>query len=187
VAFTAEGSAWITDGTAAGTRVLSVAQNLDPAFAQVGAQLLGALDDGVHGVEVWRLDAAARAEVVGHGCGTPGRAPRLRANDPVLGGHVAFNGDDVQSGAVVVVALGLPMAPPVPIPGTICALYFDPTALVGLLPAQVTGTRFVAFLPLPRMPALAGTGVMAQALALPGATALGLDASNGVRLNLGLR
>jgi len=132
------------------------------------------------------VDEAARAERVGQGCGGPFRAPRLAANDPVLGSQLALLGDDVVPGAPAVLLLGTPARAPAPLPGNTCALYVDPAAFV-VLPATTLGTRVDAFLAVPGTAALNGARLIVQAASVNGGSALGLDFSNGVALTLGVR
>ncbi|MEZ5962466.1 MAG: hypothetical protein R3F56_01345 [Planctomycetota bacterium] len=179
-------SAWGSDGTVAGTRVLSgLSAGRQPQFGLAGNALLGGIDDGVHGSELWLIEVAARAVRVGAGCGSGWRELRLSASDPVLGTSVHFDGAGLSPGSPAAIVLGSPLRQPLAFPGTTCTLYLDAAAPYLVLPTVALGVDYVANLGLPGVPSLNGAQLMAQAIGLSPAFGLGFETSNGVALSLG--
>lgn len=127
----------------------------------------------------------ARALPVGTGCGAA--PPSLASTPPVLGGSALLSmvGAPPNQAVVLAVAAGgavwAPLGP--------CLLQVDPNALLRLEVAGASdGAGHWAFvLPIPFVPAWAGTNITAQALPLqPNGPFLGLgELSNGVELRLG--
>lgn len=122
---------WITDGTAAGTRMLPELE------AGAGSALMGrealvvggfvylATGNKLTGVELYRLAIGATAQPAPAGCGRVGD-PQLAATDPVLGTSMEFQGTGA-TGSFGFLALGLLSRPGREyLPS--CRIPMDPTA-----------------------------------------------------------
>ncbi len=187
---------WISDGTAPGTTLVADINagmpasitwgwgGQVPAFTLSAGRVLFAADDGVHGSEPWILDPGATAQVVGAGCGA-GRAPSLRATDPVIGQAAQIEGADAPAGAAGFLLLGAP-APGLALPGSPCFAYVSPLGMsvVATFAVGATSTWSTSLF-VPNAPALRGVGVALQAVMGFTAMPLGIDVTNGVRWTLG--
>ncbi|MEZ5963436.1 MAG: hypothetical protein R3F56_06270 [Planctomycetota bacterium] len=168
---------FVTDGTAAGTRLLGTGDVQAPLLG-VDGHLLYSASDSEHGIELWRVAVGATAQSQGFGCGD---GLRLRVDAPRLGAQIEAR---VERGhAAHVLFLGHNRVVPLRLPllDLSCASFVDSSAFVwlampgnGVLPISV-----------PPGLELAGARLAAQAVSGPG-TALPFDWSNGVRLTLGL-
>ena len=115
-------------------------------------------------------------------CAAPGRAPRLSADDPVLGQPFDLTLHDATAGTVAVLLLSAPAA--LPVPGTPCLLYADPLSAL-VVPFRPTAPTWTLPLAAPALPALAGLSLGLQVVAAPTAGPLGADFSGGLTLTFG--
>ena len=175
---------WVSDGTAAGTHMATSMvpgrSSFDPnnvteaqrrSFAVLKGRVYFAANDGNTGSELWSVDHGATATPVGDGCDSP--VPTLAATDPVLGGAATISG--VGAGRLTV--FGLPADFQFTLP-PFCAIYLDPSLLVGL---NLSTTATWSFpLAIPSQRSLRGLTVSIQALDVGV-----LTTSNSVELTLG--
>ncbi|MBK9387995.1 MAG: hypothetical protein IPN34_24520 [Planctomycetes bacterium] len=165
---------WSSDGTAAGTRLVTDIASGSAASspgvpALYGNRLYFAADDGVHGREPWVLPSPAAAIPYGAGCaGTGGRIPTLvgTGGAPRLG-NAGFAVELRDALASTPAALAISLLPfDFPLGGG-CDLLVDP---LGGLNSQLGATsasgvaRFA--LPIPAEPLLVGAQAFLQGLAL---------------------
>ncbi len=174
---------WVTDGTPAGTRVVTSLSSGNPnnspeLLMLADGKLLFAAADAQNGVEPWLLDPGATAHPVGHGCGLPAAA--LLGADPVLGAVMPLRGTAAPNRALAVVLGDVPAPVRVLRPG--CAWALRLPGAVALTAAPVIAGTWSASLPLPQLPALSGLRVDLQAVVAGG---VGFDVSNPLALQLG--
>ncbi len=182
---------WRTDGTAAGT---TVAGDIKPGpggsgpvpLAMANGQMLFSASDGVHGRELWSIDAGAVAYPFGVGCARQSTAPQLRSSRPRLGGLLQFIGSGgPQSAAAAILAISTPAPRPVVIGGS-CSLFLSPAAIAVLPTVVVANSTWSLVFPLPPSNSLKGLNFAAQAAVGPTSSPLGVDLTQGLWLQLGL-
>lgn len=95
---------WQTDATTAGSSAIATFRPADSVFtmprslAVLGSQLLFAMDDGVHGSELWASDGSSAGTRLVRDI-NPGASPSSPANFAVAAGKVYFAADDGLHGA----------------------------------------------------------------------------------------
>ena len=189
---TGRASTWITDGTAAGTRLFSdrsVQDSTDPlthsSLDAANGLAYVAMLDPVAGIEPHVIDLESSIEPLSRGCGAPGREAELYASlGPAPQGGLNVEGHSL-AGNMALVFLSAPPLRPTPFPSAgRCILDVDPNAFVVLLQTPLTNGRFARSWPLPAEPALRGVSAVLQAAFAPTNAPLGFDLSNGLLVNL---
>jgi ELWxxDGT repeat protein len=183
---------YVSDGTAAGTRLLA---DINPGRGNSNPQWIGIAgdtvfliaDDGVHGAELWSMPlaviGAASVQAFGVGCLGSLGYPRLSANELPQPGAFSFALalDHVRPLSLSALALATDLAN-TPVSG--CNLLVGGSVATVFALANVAGS--VSFgLPLPANPALVGARFVTQGFALDAMVPRGFAASEGVIVVLG--
>jgi ELWxxDGT repeat protein len=182
---------WISDGTAAGTRML---HDLEPGIGDIvttigdgGPVLAGgtafvSIGDAALGTELYAIELGATAQPLSGGCARP-TDPLLRATDPVLGTSLALIGDRAPS-SMGVVLIGSQARPGQPYaPG--CRLLVDLSLPFIDVFVFATAGAFGLTIPLPNDPGLNDVLLGMQAGFADATAPLGISLSNAVLLRLG--
>ena len=183
---------WITDGTAAGTRLFSDRVLVDRdepgiesgSHAANGIAIVGMVDP-VYGIEPHVIELDWSVEPQPRGCGGARREAELFASlGPAPSGGLAIELRS-SAGTWATVLMSAPPQRPTPIPSAgRCNLDVDANAYVVLLSAPLSGGRLVQGWTLPPDPALRGLQATLQAACAPTDAPLGFDLSNGLLVNL---
>jgi ELWxxDGT repeat protein len=179
---------WITDGTAAGTRLLA---DLNPGAASstgygfsgapAGGALVFAADDGRGGREPWMIELEGAVAPVPGGCRTRGF---YAVEDPVIGAAWPLYAGGVPAPGAALLAQ--PARAPIDL-GERCTLVLDPATSVVLAPiAPDPQGRWAATFPIPNDPGLRGAAFVTQAAWLDPARPLGIELSQAFWLTVGL-
>ncbi len=180
---------WRTDGTVAGTGRFAdlypgeTSSSPNHLRASTG-RLLFAAAHPQFGVEPWVHPLGATATPVGHACVTSHRVPYLVAERPVLGSTFAMRLRQGPPQGLGIALVSLHTTASFRLPGGRCDLFLDPAFVVLGLPVLQAGGFDVPWT-LPADPAFAGIALRAQALLLPNAGLVGVEASNALSLVLG--
>jgi ELWxxDGT repeat protein len=173
---------WRTDGSGRGTQQLGDVRGGPPVLS--GGKILLAATTALTGRELYRYDAGATAQPLGHGCGIAPPYPYLTANDPVLGATCTLRGERFPDDRTALVVVALPAAPLELSPG--CNSYIDLGQTVATHALRTAGSRWVLRFAVPADPALAGVVLAAQAWVGPAGTPLGVEFASAVQLTLGV-
>jgi ELWxxDGT repeat protein len=183
---------WVSDGTAAGTRLLA---DLRPGNGSSNPTILGVAgalayfvaDDGTTGRELWSVPlaslGAASVQPMAAGCLGSAGLPQLAANSTPRVGATGFGYElsAVRPATLVAALIGTDLAD-VPLLGCRVA---PAGATATLVATSTLGGRATFALPIPAVPALAGVMLTAQGFALDSAAPAGFAGSNGVFAVLG--
>jgi ELWxxDGT repeat protein len=191
------GEPWVTDGTAAGTAMLSdvnpgAANSASAGFTRAGGQVFFTANDGTSGIELWVVPlgafGGALAEPFGAGCpGTGNNVPVSSAGGghPIIGNAAfAIGVSQARPSSVAILMLDAP-ATPLALPGG-CTLY-TPRLLLTLAAATDPSGIATAPLGIPADLSLVGASVVTQWTVLdPAGAFLGqLSFSDALRLLIG--
>ena len=176
---------WVTDGTAKGTLVLprinpSFHGSRPDGFEVLSGQLVFAADDPNKGRELFKIDFQRPiSEILGYGCGGPGRVPELVVGQPLVGQRLTIDGYGGKPASFGAVFLGAAGRSPLRV-GCL-EFYVRAEILLGAYRVD-TQSRFQAQLTVPNDARLRGVSIVAQAVGLPTDGPLGLDVWNAVRM-----
>lgn len=181
---------WRSDATGFGTQLVqdrflgSEGGHAGDMTLARGTVLLGA-NDGTTGMELYRFDPGATAQLVGTGCGSRVAPPRLTVTDPVLGGNMVMKGARAPVSVVAAAAFGFRGTHSLYL-GQLCWSHVDIQRWHTHLAVFVTNKADwqVAF-PIPNDARLIGLHAALQTWYLPTSSPLRFDLSNGVWLTLG--
>ena len=177
---------WVTDGTAAGTRLFvdlepgPVSSRATPWCVAHGRLFLSGLTTK-YGNEPWVLDPGASAYAIGTADGS--MQLHLSGTEAILGGKSRLTLSNIEAQSAIALVFGAPAWRPRSIvPGTIS--YVDPATLGVLGSYGTAGPSLTWTLSIPNDTRLVGARLAVQAYALRG-PGKPIDASNGVVLTAG--
>lgn len=186
---------WTSDGTSAGTRRVAeirpgAAGSHPEPFAAIGAKLVFAARDAVHGREPWVLPIADAggwlARPYGNGCSATVDVPRIEGNGPARvasAGFAAIVRDAPASAGLRMLAGARPDR--TPLAGS-CTLWLADPFPIATTRTDAAGIARVP-VPIPNDPTLVGVEFRLQALvAQPGGPLVGaLATTGGLHVSIG--